>query len=153
MEPHAASKDRAGGEFAIFFEESLDLLCVAGFDGYFKRLNPAWTRRLGWTIDDLLAQPFVEFVHPADRDATIAEVSHLADGTQTIRFENRYRASDGSYHWLQWNARPSPHSQRIYADRSRRHLTKAPGTRDPRHRLIERRSASGRSYTTGSAKL
>ena len=102
-------------EFARFFAQSLDLLSIAGLDGYFKYLNPAWTASLGWTLEELKARPFVELVHPDDRAATRAEVGKLAEGAETILFENRYRHQDGSFRWLQWNARPVPGRQEIYA--------------------------------------
>lgn len=115
LKPLSARMEQAEDEFALFFTESLDLLCIAGLDGYFKRLNPAWTTVLGWTLDELQARPFLHFVHPDDKAATTAVVSTLAKGTATISFENRYRRRDGSYRWLQWNARPMPCHQRIYA--------------------------------------
>ncbi|HXH28809.1 MAG TPA: PAS domain-containing sensor histidine kinase [Candidatus Polarisedimenticolia bacterium] len=102
-------------EFARFFAQSLDLLCIAGLDGYFKYLNPAWTARLGWTQDELKARPLLEFVHPDDREATRAEIGKLAGGAETILFENRYLHRDGSIHWLQWNARLAPASELIFA--------------------------------------
>lgn len=112
--PSAAAK-QADDELWRFFALSLDLLCIAGFDGYFKRLNPAWTTRLGWTQKELEARPFLDFVHPDDRETTLAEIENLAEGADTTLFENRYRHQDGSYRWLQWNARAVPGSQRIYA--------------------------------------
>ena len=102
-------------EFALFFAQSLDLLCVAGLDGRFKRLNPAWTTQLGWTLAELTARPFLDFVHPDDADSTLAELSRLAAGAEVILFENRYRHRNGAYHWLQWNARSAPGRRRIYA--------------------------------------
>jgi len=102
-------------ELELFFAESLDLQCIAGIDGYFRRLNPAWTICLGWSSDELMAAPFLEFVHPDDRGNTLAELRTLAASVATIRFENRYRHRDGSYRWLQWNARTVPGGERIYA--------------------------------------
>ena len=98
-----------------FFRLSLDLLCIAGFDGYFKRVNPAWTSALGWTTDELLATPFVNFLHPDDIEATRDIVSKLRGGDDVFSFENRYRARDGAYHWLRWNARTDPERQVMIA--------------------------------------
>jgi PAS domain S-box-containing protein len=97
------------------FVLSLDLLCIAGFDGYFKRLNPAWEKALGWTVEELMARPYVEFVHERDREATQAEAAKLAQGTVTISFENRYLCADGTYKWLLWNAAPFASHRLIYA--------------------------------------
>ena len=98
-----------------FFSISLDLLCLAGFDGYFKSLNPAWERVLGFTIDELLTEPFLSFVHPEDRGRTAAETAKLMTGEQTVRFDNRYRHRDGSYRWLEWTATPDLDRNLIYA--------------------------------------
>src|SRR5207302_3901840 len=73
-----------------FFNITLDMLCVADFAGYFRRLNPSWQRTLGWTAEELMAKPYLEFVHPDDRDNTIAEAATLHEGASTISFENRY---------------------------------------------------------------
>ena len=97
------------------FELSPDLLCVAGFDGFFRRVNPAWTRTLGYSERELLSQPFIEFVHPADRDKTLRETGALAAGAETVEFRNRYRTRDGRYVWLEWRAMPSHQEQLIYA--------------------------------------
>lgn len=86
----------------FFFEISIDLMCIAGVDGYFKRVNPAFTKALGWTAEELLAKPFIEFVHPADRELTGNEVRRLASGIDTVYFENRYLKKDGSWAWLGW---------------------------------------------------
>ena len=115
MEAASVRTQQAEDEFTRFFAQSLDLLCIAGFDGYFKRLNPAWTIRLGWSLEELEARPFLDFVHPDDREATLLEVAKLAGGADTILFENRYRHQDGSYRWLRWNSRPVRGRERIYA--------------------------------------
>jgi len=107
--------NQAEDEFARFFDQSLDLMCIAGLDGYFQQLNPAWTTRLGWTLEELKAKPFLDFVHADDREATQVEVGKLAEGAETTLFENRYRHQDGSFRWLQWNGWPAPGRQRIYA--------------------------------------
>ncbi len=102
--------------FNTFFDQSIDLLCIAGFDGYFKFLNQNWMNLLGYTKDELKAQPFIEFVHPDDVAATLQEAGKLADGATVISFENRYRKKDGSYVWLQWNSAPVYEKELIYAN-------------------------------------
>jgi PAS domain S-box-containing protein len=104
LKPVSARMKRNDDDLSRFFANSLGMLCIAGFDGYFKRLNPAWKNVLGWTAEELQGRPFIEFVHPDDHAATLAEVKRLARGGRTIYFENRYRCKDGSYKWLQWNA-------------------------------------------------
>ncbi|MGH7765057.1 MAG: hybrid sensor histidine kinase/response regulator [Candidatus Dormibacteraceae bacterium] len=98
-----------------FFNLSVDMLCVAGYDGYFKDLNPAWTRTLGFTQAELMDRPYLDFVHPEDRPATVTEAEKLAKGATTIHFRNRYECRDGTYRWLAWAAMPSESAQLIYA--------------------------------------
>lgn len=97
------------------FNYSVDLLCIAGTDGYFKAVNPAFETALGYTADELLARPFVELTHPEDRDATVAETRNLASGQPTLSFSNRYQAKDGAWVRLEWRAYPEPGSNLIYA--------------------------------------
>jgi len=111
-----------------FFEVSVDLMCIAGTDGYFRRVNHAFERVLGWTSADLLGQPFLHFVHPEDRDATGREVSRLASGIPTTSFENRYRCADGTYKSLLWTAFPEEPTGLLYAvarDMTERHTKEA----------------------------
>jgi PAS domain S-box-containing protein len=95
----------AEAERDAFFNTSLDLMCIADFNGQFRRLNPAWTATLGYSLAELIATPFVNFIHPDDRVRTIQETTALADGNETVHFENRYRTKDGDYRWLSWAAR------------------------------------------------
>jgi PAS domain S-box-containing protein len=92
------------------------MLCVAGlFDGYLKRVNPAWERALGYTKDELLARPYMDFIHPDDRTDTTTVAQELSSGGHVLAFENRWRAKDGTYRWLEWAAVPYPSEQSIYA--------------------------------------
>jgi PAS domain S-box-containing protein len=101
-------------EIEGFFELTPDLLAIAGTDGRFKRVNAAWSNTLGWTDSELLSGPWLDFVHPEDRETTAREGARLAAGLETIRFENRYRCHDGSYRWLQWSCKSVPDEQLIF---------------------------------------
>ncbi|GAB1474428.1 hypothetical protein MASR2M69_18690 [Bacteroidota bacterium] len=88
------------------FNHVLDMICIAGFDGYFKELNPSWERELGWSKEELLSKPWIEFVHSEDRQATLNVKSQIIGGEEIYQFENRYMCKDGSYKWLSWNSYP-----------------------------------------------
>ena len=112
--PSKLESDHTQKDLNRLFMLSLDMMCVAGFDGFFKRVNPAWENTLGYTHEELRSKPYLDFVHPEDRGSTIFEAQKLTAGAQSISFENRYRAKDGSYKWLLWNATPSAEEQLIY---------------------------------------
>lgn len=119
-----------------FFNVPLHLMCVAGTDGYFKRLNPAFEALLGYSEQELLIRPFLHFVHPRDRHATIEELGRISAGAATKQFENRYRCRDGSYRWLSWATFPVVDEGLVYAmaleitDRKRATLKRRARTRD-----------------------
>ena len=102
-----AARKRSQELLDAVFQTLPDLICIAGIDGYFRVLNPAWESAIGWTIAELCAKPYVEFVHPDDRQRTLDEHDKQAlRGQRVSSFENRYRCRDGSYRWLQWNSLP-----------------------------------------------
>jgi PAS domain S-box-containing protein len=109
--PHAPPDE----ELHRFFELSLDMMCIAGLDGYFKRINAAWEKTLGYSVSELLSEPCLSFVHPDDRAATVEEAQKLSSGGDTSWFENRYRCRDGSYKWLLWRATAPLGTEYIYA--------------------------------------
>jgi PAS domain S-box-containing protein len=98
-----------------FFEIAIDMLCFLDFNGYFKRLNPAWERCLGFTREELMSRPFIEFVHPDDRQRTLNQNAEVRAGGRALGFENRYLCKDGSYRWLHWNAAPDTGNKVIYS--------------------------------------
>jgi PAS domain S-box-containing protein len=98
-----------------FFSTSIDMLCFLGFDGHFKRLNPAWERSLGFTREELMSRPFIEFVHPDDRERTLEQNRKVRGGGKALAFENRYLCKDGSFRWFRWNAAPDSPEQMIYS--------------------------------------
>jgi PAS domain S-box-containing protein len=110
-----AEMKRAEAELATLFEASPDMLCIAGVDGTFRRLNPAWEKTLGFTTAELRSRPYVEFVHPDDRHSTTAEAGTVAGGSGSVFFENRYLCKDGSYRWLSWKSTPVPGEGLVYA--------------------------------------
>ncbi len=103
-------------DYERLFDSANVMPAIVGFDGYFKRLNSTWTQLLGYSEDELLSRPFVEFIHEDDIESTQQEAAKLGNAaTETIAFSNRYRCADGSYKWLLWHATSNLEDQRIYA--------------------------------------
>jgi PAS domain S-box-containing protein len=111
----SAERSRTQQERERFFNLSLDLLCTIGLDDHFRQLNPAWETTLGWARHELIARPYLAFVHPDDRAATLDEVKMVAAGAGRPGFENRYRCKDGTYRWVSWTASLIAGEQLIYA--------------------------------------
>ncbi len=107
--------EEASSGLGPFFQVALDMLCIAGMDGYFKRINPALYNTLGYTEREMLGKPFLNFVHPDDRPKTVAAVEQLAAGENLVNFINRYRHQDGRYLWIEWTAAPNADKSVIYA--------------------------------------
>lgn len=136
----AAAVEQARAVEERFFDLSIDMLCVLGFNGYFRRLNSAWERTLGFTVAELQSRPFLEFVHPDDRARTLSQNGQVRGGGQALAFENRYLCRDGGYRWLRWNATPDQSQQLIYS--VARDITMQKEAEAERERLVnELRSA------------
>jgi PAS domain S-box-containing protein len=107
---------RLESQLLHYYDASLDMLATANLDGWFTRVNQAWERTLGHSAETMTSQPYIEFVHPEDREATIAEAAVLAEHSHnTVSFRNRYLAADGNYRWLEWTASSSPPEGAIHA--------------------------------------
>jgi PAS domain S-box-containing protein len=98
-----------------FFNMSLDMMCIVGFDGYIKQLNPAWKEALGFSNEELMVELFGKYLHRDDRDRFLAESEKLMQGQSITYFECRHRCKDGSYKWMLWNATAYVEEQLIYA--------------------------------------
>lgn len=90
--------------FELFFELSADLLCIAGFDGYFKQINPAVSKLLGYTNEELMSRPINDFVYDDDKEITGKVRSELVKGNPLFHFENRYLTNSGEVVWLSWTS-------------------------------------------------
>jgi PAS domain S-box-containing protein len=119
---------------ARFFDLSIDLLCFLDFSGRFKRLNPAWETTLGFSRAELMSKPFIEFVHPDDRERTLQQNGAVRSGGQARHFENRYLCKGGSFRWLLWNATPDTERDVIYS--VARDITVAKQAGEERERLL-----------------
>ena len=98
-----------------FFALVPDMTCIASIDGYFLKINPAWHTVLGYSEAEILGTPFIDLVHPHDRDATMAEVARQSAGKATLNFLNRYRCKNGGYRWLEWRATAVVDSKLLFA--------------------------------------
>jgi len=117
-----------------FFAASIDMLCFLDFNGYFKRINPAWERTLGYTREELMSRPFIEFVHPDDRERTLKQNALVRGGGQALAFENRYLCKDGSFRWFRWNAAPDSSERVIYS--VARDITESKKAEEEREQLV-----------------
>lgn len=102
-------------DLEYFFELTPDLLCIAGYDGYFKKVNPAVSKTLGYTEDELFEFPIDSFVYPADREMTTEKRVRLSKEEPLVNFENRYLTKDGAIIWLSWTSVPIKRDKLIFA--------------------------------------
>lgn len=114
LEHKVIERTKELNEANIYFNLSHDLFCIASEDGYFKRINSAWSEKLGYSVEELMGRPFSEFIHPDDLEKTGEKRQDLLEGTSVVNFENRYVRKDGSICWLLWSATPV-HNGLIYA--------------------------------------
>lgn len=101
-------------EIENIFEASLDMIGAINFEGYFIKLNQAWANVLGYSLDYLLANPFISFVHEDDAEATTNAATQITLGERLVNFENRYRHQNGSYRWISWRVVPDLEAQLMY---------------------------------------
>ncbi|MFQ4136371.1 PAS domain S-box protein [Nodosilinea sp. PGN35] len=97
-----------------FLAVGSDLQVITDRNGYFHWVSPTFEQALGWTVAEMTAIPWSDFVHPDDLAASADEITELFKGRDTFAFENRYRHRDGTYRWLLWKARLYPDDQRVY---------------------------------------
>jgi len=128
-------RKQAQAERDRLFTLSLDLLALAGLDGYLKHINPAWERMFGYTQADLLAKPFVELVYADDREAVLTEIQKLTTGLNTVSFEVRLICADGTYRWTSWNVTPFAAEGLLYG--VGRDITAHKQIQEAYHRLVE----------------
>jgi PAS domain S-box-containing protein len=150
----SARRASAKAEVDRLFEISPDLIVVAGFDGYFKRVNPAFEALLGYTEQEALERPFIEFVHPDDRERTRAELSRRYRGKTAISFQNRYVHKNGSHRWIEWDRGPDSRGQAELRRGARRDGAATDGDRPARGRgaQSEARRSAGRLAASGDAR-
>jgi PAS domain S-box-containing protein len=133
-------REEASDPESRFFVLSIDMLCIAQFSGYFLKLNPAWEKTLGFSREELQSKPMFEFVHPDDRERTLAQNRRVRAGGQALAFENRYLCKDGSYRWLLWNATADVEHQLIYS--VARDITERKRAEAERERLVQELQAA-----------
>jgi PAS domain S-box-containing protein len=105
---------QSGTELEEFFDLSIDLLCIVGFDGYFKRVNASLERALGYPKPELFSRSVLDITHPDDVEPSREALSQLAEGHDLVGFESRVICADGSVRWLEWNTRTMPDRGVVY---------------------------------------
>ncbi|MBE78221.1 MAG: PAS domain-containing sensor histidine kinase [Balneola sp.] len=125
-----------------FFDLSSDLFCVAGFDGYLKRINPALCKVLGYTEEEFLSRPINTFIHPDDVGITEKKREHLYEGKKLVNFENRYITKNGDVLWLSWAAKSVKEKELVYA--IARDITHKKTHEDERNRLLSELTKSNK---------
>lgn len=99
----------------LFFELSPDLLCIAGYDGYFKKINQTVADTLGYSKEELMSRPINSFVHADDQEITARNRDGLRENFPLLNFENRYITKNGEVVWLSWTSMPFDAEKVIFA--------------------------------------
>ncbi|WP_282016973.1 sensor histidine kinase [Salegentibacter mishustinae] len=134
-----------------FFSLSHDYLCIAGYDGYFRKINPAFVKLMGYTREELFANPISHFVHPEDKKNTAKTRAKILEGVPLLHFQNRYITKSDGIVWLTWTSIPVPDKELIYAiSKNITHLKKLEEDRHLRIRDLTSKNAglTQLSYTT-----
>ena len=105
--------EQSARELDRIFNSTIDMLGSANFDGYFVQLNDAWQETVGWTKEELMAEPFINFVHPDDVEGTLAASQEANEGSSIFEFTNRYRTKRGDFIWISWKASTDLEAERI----------------------------------------
>jgi PAS domain S-box-containing protein len=105
---------QSGTDLEEFFDLTIDLLCIVGFDGYFKRVNPSLERTLGYPRTELFSRSVLDITHPDDVQPSREALAQLAEGRDLVGFESRVICADGSVRWLEWNTRTMPERGVVY---------------------------------------
>ena len=98
-----------------FFDLTLDMLCVADIDGYFKKLNPSFAKILGWSEEELMRNRFIDYIHPEDVDISMKEFKKLRNGFNAVGFQNRFKTKEGNWVWLEWTCIPDKNTRELFA--------------------------------------
>ena len=112
---HLRKKEIEVENLEKLFSMSIDMICIAGTDGYFKKVNPALTHTLGFSEEELLKMPFTELLHPDDIESSLKEIEKLSTGIKTIGFENRFRNKAGHYKLFSWVANPDASTGELFS--------------------------------------
>jgi PAS domain S-box-containing protein len=134
-----------------FFSQSQDYLCIAGYDGYFRKINPAFIKLMGYTREELFASPISHFVHPEDKQNTAETRAKILEGIPLLHFQNRYLTKSGEIVWLTWTSIPMPEKELIYAiSKNITHLKKQEEDRQFRIKYLTSKNSglTQLSYTT-----
>ena len=106
---------RESYDLEMFFEISKDFLCIAGYDGFFKRVNPAFLRAVGYSEEELYSKPIAEFIYHEERTRTNLKRESLLNNTSLLHFDNRYITKKGDIIWLSWTSIPLSQDRLVYA--------------------------------------